>query len=149
MPPSLDVSSLSQASQYAHATPRVGRPTPTSAVPLLPATSCARYPAAVVLGSVFGFFCVLSPLLNASPLLFEPLDTYLLRLGYFLVIILVFILALQAGRTQHAPRRPHVPPPHTRLRAGRTHGDSFFFLPILHTAPPHPSHPPSLYNGRR
>ena len=54
------------------------------------------YPMAVVLGTLFSFFCVVTPLLNASPFAFHPTETYWLRFGYFLAIVSIYAITLQS-----------------------------------------------------
>ena len=57
---------------------------------------CFMVPAALLISTTFSFFCTLIPLLNASPILFEPWDTYLVRLGYFAVISIIFAVSLNS-----------------------------------------------------
>ena len=52
-------------------------------------------PAAVFVGVMFSFFCVLTPLLHAGPLEFDPWSTYPLRFCYFLAIVTIYGLLLQ------------------------------------------------------
>ena len=49
----------------------------------------------MLIGVAFSFFCVLTPLLHASPTEFVPWSTYPLRFGYFLMIVTIYGVLLQ------------------------------------------------------
>ena len=53
------------------------------------------FPAAILIGVMFSFFCVLTPLLHAGPMEFDPWSTYPRRFGYFLAIVTIYGLLLQ------------------------------------------------------
>jgi hypothetical protein len=53
------------------------------------------FPAAILIGVMFSFFCVLTPLLHAAPLEVDPWSSYPRRFGYFLAIVTIYGLLLQ------------------------------------------------------
>ena len=49
----------------------------------------------MLIGVAFSFFCVLTPLLHASPTEFVPWSTYPRRFCYFLMIVTMYGILLQ------------------------------------------------------